>query len=470
MPDAEPSPSSRYRVTTYVWGGPDDEEPAVCELVEMAQVEAEDVAAATVKATFEHVPPGVDRLVIDVQRADLPVTRKASQWGPWRSAVAWLDGVQEHVDHLRACLERRTPVSIVAVDGAGCVGVAAALPGHLDGEATLDLEEILAAALEEVGIDLNEILSSTVESPVRSERPSVDELRAELLGSTESDLHDAVPTPPAHDVVEVEPEPPQQAELICELLLKIAGGGSTDLEALASELGFSTFVVEEALASIDRWRLALTDRESGPPMLLDAGRQFLARRGHVPRETLDFLASPLDDLNAREALRRAGFILLDDLTEALEQQSLVEHAQDVVPPAFREAVDQRLAVRLYAAASALMARLSDGSPAGCVAEEILAVRLLQIAEALIEDREDDLGRDAAQAAVAELRGLFELFEDDDVLDMFDMSEPGGAALAGHDDIKRQMGVADQRVEAWFEPFGWTTPTGHLDERTSHRWP
>jgi hypothetical protein len=36
-----------------------------------------------------------------------------------------------------------------------------------------------------------------------------------------------------------------------------------------------------------------------------------------------------------------------------------------------------------------------------------------------------------------------------------------SSLRGHDPISRQLGVADQRIQAWFEPF-WTLPaTGHL---------
>jgi hypothetical protein len=78
--------------------------------------------------------------------------------------------------------------------------------------------------------------------------------------------------------------------------------------------------------------------------------------------------------------------------------------------------------------------------------------------------ESELDRQEAREASEEVNGLFELFEDEDVLDMFAMSEPADAALAGHDPINRQLGVADQRVQAWFHPFGWTTPTGYLAER------
>jgi hypothetical protein len=60
-----------------------------------------------------------------------------------------------------------------------------------------------------------------------------------------------------------------------------------------------------------------------------------------------------------------------------------------------------------------------------------------------------------------LKGIFELFEDDDVLDLFEMSEPSDAAVAGRDPLKRELGVVDQRIEAWFEPFGWAMPTGYI---------
>jgi hypothetical protein len=47
---------------------------------------------------------------------------------------------------------------------------------------------------------------------------------------------------------------------------------------------------------------------------------------------------------------------------------------------------------------------------------------------------------------------FELFEDDDVLNMFDMTEPADAALAGHDPINHQLGVADQRSSPGSTPL------------------
>src|SRR5262249_43311823 len=161
------------------------------------------------------------------------------------------------------------------------------------------------------------------------------------------------------------------------------------------------FDVSRAMASIERWRLALVG--DGPPMLTRAGEQFLTRRGFVTSDTLEFLASAIDDLNAREAFRRATIIIIAEFTDASAEGQLVEHARTLVPPAFERAVDARLAARLLAAASALAARLGRGEPAGCVAEEILAVQLIEIANELLVENEAQLGEDAAREAADKLR-------------------------------------------------------------------
>ncbi len=57
-----------------------------------------------------------------------------------------------------------------------------------------------------------------------------------------------------------------------------------------------------------------------------------------------------------------------------------------------------------------------------------------------------LDRAAMDAAAAELRGLFELFQDDDVLDMFKMQEPADAAASRFSPRAEQLGIADQTVE------------------------
>lgn len=237
--------------------------------------------------------------------------------------------------------------------------------------------------------------------------------------------------------------------------------GETEFEQLATELDVSLFEVKQAHDAVEHAGLALLS--DGPPLLLKAGRQYLDCGGDVPGKVLAFLPSVIDDLHAREALMSAGSVLVDEFQHALLSGRGVEHARELVPAAFTAAITESITLRLFAAAAALMARFSDETPAGCVAEEIIAVRLIQDAEAWLLD-EAQIGQTAADTAIAELKGLFELFEDDDVLALFGMSEPGDAAVAGHDPINRQMGVADQRIEAWFKPFGGVAPTGHLDVR------
>jgi hypothetical protein len=152
----------------------------------------------------------------------------------------------------------------------------------------------------------------------------------------------------------------------------------------------------------------------------------------------------------------AGTSLVSRFRQALVDGQAVEHARTLVPPAFAEAVTTRLAYDLFASAVALMARLSAGDPAGCTAEEILAVRLLAITDARLDQevKSGSLGATDAEAAKEAARGLFELFEGDEVLRLFEMHEPSDAVLSGSG--------ADQRLETWFQPFGGTAATGHLD--------
>jgi hypothetical protein len=44
-----------------------------------------------------------------------------------------------------------------------------------------------------------------------------------------------------------------------------------------------------------------------------------------------------------------------------------------------------------------------------------------------------------------------------------LREPADVAVAGRSPISVQLGVVDQRIDAWFQPFGWTIPTGYLSE-------
>jgi hypothetical protein len=465
---SQPDSSRAYRVTAFAWTS--RPELAACELVEVHETKASSALTAIAATELTNVADNVDRVVVDAQRVGYPPQAKAVPWAPWRVAVVWMRGHGDHADAIRDGLADLVPATAVAADDTGNLGVAAALAGHLDGEAQLDLEEQLARIFEALGLDFQKAMESSVATAVQATQPSLDTLHERLVATAERPMTEAFPRAAWQRIVEAEPEGPEQRELYAELLFSASQRAEPDLDELAARFDVSSETVEMAIETLERWGLALAGGELGPPMLLGAGAQFLARHGRVPLETLDFLPGVIDDLNAREALRRASFMLLDEFTHAIAAGDVVEHVREqVVPPAFAAAVDVRLATRMYAAASALIARLSAGHPAGCVAEEIVAVALMQEAEAIL-DVNEELSESDVKQATPELRGLFELFQDDDVLKLFEMSEPGDAAVAGHDPVNRQLGVADQRVEAWFRPFGWATAAGHLDEGRLYRWP
>lgn len=245
-----------------------------------------------------------------------------------------------------------------------------------------------------------------------------------------------------------------------------------DIAELAEELGVSPPTVQVDLEQLAVLGLvALGDTVDPSPLLLKAGRQYLARDGAVPYWELRFLATAIDDLVARAALLHAGTIVVDEFRDQILSGEGVEYAANMlVPPAFVSAVDDRIALDLYSAGVSLMTRLSADQPAGCVAEEIVAVALISEAKAWLEMLESDgeISPEEARAAAEEMTGLFELFQDDDVLGMFEMEEPADAALARHDPVNHQLGVADQGIESWFDPFSWAAPTGYLAEPATNK--
>lgn len=244
-----------------------------------------------------------------------------------------------------------------------------------------------------------------------------------------------------------------------------AGGEPFLLERASDDLGVPRSALQIICNQAEQAGL-ISPNEAGVPVLLtQAGRQYLAREGRIRDDALFFLSEWIDDLWAREALLRAGTILVDEFRGALLEDRGEEYAADLVPTAFEVAIDGLLTINLFAAAVALMARLSSGHAAGCLAEEIVAVELLQQARALLDLQHEtgELGADEASAATEEVRGLFDLFEDSDVLRMFEMREPSDAALAEHSPVNRILGTSDQRVETWFDPFGPVADTGHLSD-------
>jgi hypothetical protein len=246
-----------------------------------------------------------------------------------------------------------------------------------------------------------------------------------------------------------------------------AAGEPLDVPALAAELGVQRLEVELDLEELaDLGLIGRIDESDPTPLLLTAGRQYLAREGAVPYWELRFLATTLDDLVARAALLQAGTTVVDEFRDQILSGAGVDYAGRVlVPRAFTSAVDERIALDLYSASVSLMTRLSADQPAGCVAEEIIAVALISEAKAWIDMLEShgQISPEQARCAAEELTELFELFQDDDVLRMFEMAEPADAAVVRHDPVNRQLGVVDQRIESWFVPFSWTAPTGYLSD-------
>ena len=50
------------------------------------------------------------------------------------------------------------------------------------------------------------------------------------------------------------------------------------------------------------------------------------------------------------------------------------------------------------------------------------------------------------------------------VDMYEMREPADAATSRFSPRAQQLGIADQTVEHWFDPFGWAAPTGYLADK------
>jgi hypothetical protein len=96
----------------------------------------------------------------------------------------------------------------------------------------------------------------------------------------------------------------------------------------------------------------------------------------------------------------------------------------------------------------------------------MAVELMALGRDRLSD-EVALGRldeEDAATAVRELTSIFDLFGDKDVLDLFRIGQSGEAPFALRRRAARRLGVADQRPETWFLPFGGNAATGHLGER------
>src|SRR4051812_37820620 len=85
-----------------------------------------------------------------------------------------------------------------------------------------------------------------------------------------------------------------------------------DFQTLAAELEQPEQSIIMQFEQLEAHGLALrSDDPSSPPLLLNAGRQYLARHGDVDGDALTFLPAHVDDLHARRALLDAGTVLID---------------------------------------------------------------------------------------------------------------------------------------------------------------
>lgn len=220
----------------------------------------------------------------------------------------------------------------------------------------------------------------------------------------------------------------------------------------------SPTAIHEALADAG---LLLAD--GGSVYLCEGAVQYMGRESWDDR-TLEFMPDAIANLDTRRALLSAATHLIDEYTQALCDEEGEAYAREmIVPPAFAGSVDADLAVRLYAAASALITRLMHNIPAGCVAEELIAVRLCTLATTALDLDLDAGNINAAEhaAACGGIGGLWEFFQDEDVALMFQMEDPSDAEAAAESSATQEMGIVDQRLEAWFEPFWGLPDTGHL---------
>jgi hypothetical protein len=163
----------------------------------------------------------------------------------------------------------------------------------------------------------------------------------------------------------------------------------------------------------------------------------------------------VEDPVAQGALKHAAVSILDLLREAVDELALPRPdlgdfgPLGIFPAGWRPALTPLLVEKLSAAATVMGWKLAQPGPPirpVCLAEELALELIRREAVSALELT------GAGEGSIAATRGLYEVCEDDDVLDLFSMQEPADAALALESPISRQMGKADMRIEHWFDPF------------------
>jgi hypothetical protein len=163
----------------------------------------------------------------------------------------------------------------------------------------------------------------------------------------------------------------------------------------------------------------------------------------------------VEDSLAQGALKHGSITVLDALEDA--RREAASASPDVgdfgplgmFPRSVRAALTPLLVDKIRAAAIIVgwkLAQPGDPLAPGCIAEELALELIRQQAIFALELVE------ASSASLDATKGVYEVCQDDDVLDLFEMEEPADAALATTNPINIMMGKADMRVEEWFQPF------------------
>lgn len=163
----------------------------------------------------------------------------------------------------------------------------------------------------------------------------------------------------------------------------------------------------------------------------------------------------VEDPLAQGALKHGAVTVLVLLRDAVDE--LTSPRPDLgdfgslgmFPAGLRPALTPLLVEKLYVAAVVVGWKLAQPGPPVvplCLGEELALELIRQESVSALEL----VGAD--DASIAATRGLYEICEDDDVLDLFAMREPADAALALESSVNQMMGKADMRIEHWFDLF------------------
>src|ERR1044072_8117982 len=233
-----------------------------------------------------------------------------------------------------------------------------------------------------------------------------------------------------------------------------------ELEALAQNSYLYPLSAKTVVSWGSRCGLLESNGPHGRLHLTETGEQYLELEGQVSVQVLNFLPKTVPDLHARRALLMAGADAVATFRGCLLNGTGVEHALDFLPPPSPDFVDLELALGLYAASAAVVARLSAEEATACLAEDIVLINLIDDARKwLLVDRLSDLLEpEESQPATRALAELLRLVRDPVLPGVF-ASRPLLDALGI---AAAEVLLDDYPPETFFLPYPGAAPTGHLD--------